>query len=94
MYTEKIKAYLRELKLNISIQIEIKNLCCCLFCFTELVKKYSNYLTDMEFEELRVYKEIWYFGQNANKNYSNKVSASTTNSGYDDENGNYKIVRI
>lgn len=46
----------------------------------------------MEFEELRVYKEIWYFGQNANKNYSNKVSASTTNSGYDDENGNYKIV--
>lgn len=48
----------------------------------------------MEFEELRVYKEIWYFGQNANKNYSNKVSASTTNSGYDDENGNYKIVSI
>ncbi|KAM7353787.1 dual-specificity tyrosine phosphorylation-regulated kinase 2 [Cochliomyia hominivorax] len=59
---------------------------------SELVKKYSNYLTDMEFEELRVYKEIWYFGQNANKNYSNKVSASTTNSGYDDENGNYKII--
>ncbi|KNC25276.1 Dual specificity tyrosine-phosphorylation-regulated kinase 2 [Lucilia cuprina] len=59
---------------------------------SELVKKYSNYLTDMEFEELRVYKEIWYFGQHANKNYSNKVSASTTNSGYDDENGNYKII--
>lgn len=46
----------------------------------------------MEFEELRVYKEIWYFGQNANKNYSNKVSASATNMGYDDDNGNYKIV--
>ncbi|XP_073822993.1 dual-specificity tyrosine phosphorylation-regulated kinase 2 [Musca autumnalis] len=59
---------------------------------SELVKKYSNYLTDMEFEELKVYKEIWYFGQNANKNYSNKPAASTTNSGYDDELGNYKII--
>lgn len=46
----------------------------------------------MEFEELKVYKDIWYFGQNANKNYSKKPAVSTTNSGYDDELGNYKIV--
>uniref|UniRef100_A0A1A9W0D0 dual-specificity kinase n=1 Tax=Glossina brevipalpis TaxID=37001 RepID=A0A1A9W0D0_9MUSC len=59
---------------------------------SELVKKYSNYLTDMEFEELKVYKEIWYFGQNANKNNYNNKSSTSTNSGYDDENGNYKII--
>ncbi|XP_037958073.1 dual specificity tyrosine-phosphorylation-regulated kinase 2 [Teleopsis dalmanni] len=57
---------------------------------TELIKKYRTYLTDLEFEELKVYKEIWYFGQNASKNFNS--TSSTNNSGYDDENGNYKII--
>lgn len=60
---------------------------------TELVKKYRNYLTDLEFEELKVYKEVWYFGQHASKNYNKPApTANTTNLGYDDDNGNYKIV--
>lgn len=54
------------------------------------MKKYRNYLTELEFEELKVYKEVWYFGQHASKNY-NKPAPMTT--GYDDDNGNYKIVR-
>lgn len=65
------------------------------FCMdqTELVKKYRNYLTDLEFEELKVYKEVWYFGQHASKNYNKPApTANTTNLGYDDDNGNYKIV--
>lgn len=58
-----------------------------------MVKKYRNYLTDLEFEELKVYKEVWYFGQHASKNYNKPApTANTTNLGYDDDNGNYKIV--
>lgn len=61
----------------------------------ELVKKFRNYLTDLEFEELKVYKEVWYFGQHASKNYNKPApTANTTNLGYDDDNGNYKIVRF
>ncbi|XP_034475553.1 dual specificity tyrosine-phosphorylation-regulated kinase 2 [Drosophila innubila] len=60
---------------------------------SELVKKYRNYLTDLEFEELKVYKEVWYFGQHASKNYNKPApTANTTNMGYDDDNGNYKII--
>ncbi|XP_017002867.2 dual specificity tyrosine-phosphorylation-regulated kinase 2 isoform X2 [Drosophila takahashii] len=60
---------------------------------SELVKKYRNYLTDQEFEELKVYKEVWYFGQHASKNYNKPApTANTTNLGYDDDNGNYKII--
>ncbi|XP_032289017.1 dual specificity tyrosine-phosphorylation-regulated kinase 2 [Drosophila virilis] len=60
---------------------------------SELVKKYRNYLTDLEFEELKVYKEVWYFGQHASKNYNKPApAANTTNLGYDDDNGNYKII--
>ncbi|XP_002064754.3 dual specificity tyrosine-phosphorylation-regulated kinase 2 [Drosophila willistoni] len=60
---------------------------------SELVKKYRNYLTDLEFEELKVYKEVWYFGQHASKNYNKPApTANTTNLGYDDDNGNYKII--
>ncbi|XP_002002433.3 dual specificity tyrosine-phosphorylation-regulated kinase 2 [Drosophila mojavensis] len=59
---------------------------------SELVKKYRNYLTDLEFEELKVYKEVWYFGQHASKNYKPAPTANTTNLGYDDDNGNYKII--
>lgn len=62
------------------------------FVFAELVKKYRNYLTDVEFEELKVYKEIWYFGQNASKNYNKTTTNGTANVGFDDDNGNYKIV--
>ncbi|EDW03255.1 dual specificity tyrosine-phosphorylation-regulated kinase 2 [Drosophila grimshawi] len=59
----------------------------------ELVKKYRNYLTDLECEELKVYKEVWYFGQHASKNYNRPApTANTTNLGYDDDNGNYKII--
>ncbi|XP_036321740.1 dual specificity tyrosine-phosphorylation-regulated kinase 2 [Rhagoletis pomonella] len=58
----------------------------------ELVKKYRNYLTDVEFEELKVYKEIWYFGQNASKNYNKTTTNGTANAGFDDDNGNYKII--
>ncbi|XP_053960210.1 dual specificity tyrosine-phosphorylation-regulated kinase 2 [Anastrepha ludens] len=58
---------------------------------SELVKKFRNYLTDVEFEELKVYKEIWYFGQNANKNYNKTTTNGTANAGFDDDNGNYKI---
>lgn len=58
------------------------------------MKKFRNYLTDLEFEELKVYKEVWYFGQHASKNYNKPApTANTTNLGYDDDNGNYKIVR-
>lgn len=65
----------------------------CFHIFTELVKKFRNYLTDLEFEELKVYKEVWYFGQHASKNYNKPApTANTTNLGYDDDNGNYKIV--
>lgn len=88
---------------NLTIELRF-NFFLCINCFVtqsfafnfflELVKKYSNYLTDMEFEELKVYKEIWYFGQNANKNNYNNKSSTSTNSGYDDENGNYKIVSV
>jgi len=40
-----------------------------------------------------VYKEVWYFGQHASKNYNKPApTANTTNMGYDDDNGNYKIV--
>ncbi|XP_067621362.1 dual specificity tyrosine-phosphorylation-regulated kinase 2 [Eurosta solidaginis] len=56
-----------------------------------LARKYNKYLTDAEFLELNVYKEIWYFGQNATKNY-NKAAKGAPNSGFDDENGNYKII--
>ncbi|KAI8042982.1 dual specificity tyrosine-phosphorylation-regulated kinase 2 [Drosophila gunungcola] len=60
---------------------------------SELVKKFRNYLTDLEFEELKVYKEVWYFGQHASKNYNKPApTANTTNLGYDDDNGNYKII--
>ncbi|XP_062138397.1 dual specificity tyrosine-phosphorylation-regulated kinase 2 [Drosophila sulfurigaster albostrigata] len=60
---------------------------------SELVKKFRNYLTDLEFEELKVYKEVWYFGQHASKNYNKPApTANTTNMGYDDDNGNYKII--
>ncbi|XP_033150053.1 dual specificity tyrosine-phosphorylation-regulated kinase 2 [Drosophila busckii] len=60
---------------------------------SELVKKYRSYLTDQEFEELKIYKEVWYFGQHASKNYNKPApTANTTNFGYDDENGNYKII--
>lgn len=60
---------------------------------SELVKKYRNYLTDLEFEELKVYKEVWYFGHHASKNYNKPApTANTTNMGYDDDNGNYKII--
>ncbi|KAH8287883.1 hypothetical protein KR018_006030, partial [Drosophila ironensis] len=60
---------------------------------SELVKKFRNYLTDLEFEELKVYKEVWYFGQHAIKNYNKPApTANTTNLGYDDDNGNYKII--
>ena len=58
------------------------------------MKKYRNYLTDLEFEELKIYKEIWYFGQNATKNYNKPISNMNANSGYDDDNGNYKIVSL
>jgi len=65
----------------------------CNYFSSELVKKYRNYLTDLEFEELKVYKEVWYFGQHASKNYNKPApTANTTNMGYDDDNGNYKIV--
>ncbi|XP_055381936.1 dual specificity tyrosine-phosphorylation-regulated kinase 2 [Condylostylus longicornis] len=57
---------------------------------SELIKKYSNHLTEMEFDELKIYNEIWYYGQNANK--INGKAGTTLNCGYDDENGNYKIV--
>ncbi|KAH8314568.1 hypothetical protein KR059_012951, partial [Drosophila kikkawai] len=60
---------------------------------SELVKKFRNYLTDQEFEELKVYKEVYYFGQHASKNYNKPApTANTTNLGYDDDNGNYKII--
>ncbi|XP_030377014.1 dual specificity tyrosine-phosphorylation-regulated kinase 2 [Scaptodrosophila lebanonensis] len=60
---------------------------------SELVKKYRDYLTDLEFEELKVYKEVWYFGQHASKNYNKPAAtANSANSGYDDDNGNYKII--
>lgn len=58
---------------------------------SELIKKYNSYLTEMEFDELKIYKEIYYFGQSANKVAYVKPSTNP-NSGYDDENGNYKIV--
>ncbi|KAH8273950.1 hypothetical protein KR044_004944 [Drosophila immigrans] len=54
----------------------------------EVVRKFCNYLTDMEFVELNAYKEVWYFGQHASKNYT----ANATNMGFDDDNGNYKII--
>lgn len=63
-----------------------------IYAFAELLKKYRNYLTDMEFEELKIYKQIWYFGQSASKVYTK--STSNLNSGYDDDNGNYKIVSL
>ncbi|KAH8238936.1 hypothetical protein KR038_008896, partial [Drosophila bunnanda] len=60
----------------------------------EVIRKFCNYLTDLEFEELKVYKEVYYFGQHASKNYNKPApTAKTANSGYDDDNGNYKIVR-
>ncbi|KAH8410022.1 hypothetical protein KR009_004240, partial [Drosophila setifemur] len=60
---------------------------------SELVKKFRNYLTDLEFEELKMYKEVWYYGQHASKNYNKPApTANTTNLGYDDDNGNYKII--
>lgn len=57
---------------------------------SELIKRYSSHLTEMEFDELKLFDEIWYFGQSANK--VNAKSGTSMNCGYDDENGNYKIV--
>lgn len=56
--------------------------------------KYRKYLTDVEQEELKVYKEVWYFGHNATKNFSKTTTNGTANSGFDDDNGNYKIVSM
>lgn len=37
-----------------------------------------------------MYNEIWYFGQSAKK--VNAKTGASMNCGYDDENGNYRIV--
>ncbi|XP_011182090.2 dual specificity tyrosine-phosphorylation-regulated kinase 2 [Zeugodacus cucurbitae] len=59
---------------------------------SDLIIKYRKYLTDVEFEELKVYKEVWYFGHNATKNFNKTPTNGTANSGFDDDNGNYKII--
>ncbi|KAL5280197.1 DYRK4 family protein [Megaselia abdita] len=56
----------------------------------ELIKKYGNFLTEDEYDEVKIYNKIWYFGQSANKICPKP--GSSLNNGYDDENGNYKIV--
>ncbi|XP_037909911.1 dual specificity tyrosine-phosphorylation-regulated kinase 2 isoform X3 [Hermetia illucens] len=60
------------------------------FTPSELIKKYCSHLTELEFEELKMYNEIWYFGQSAKK--VNAKTGASMNCGYDDENGNYRIV--
>ncbi|XP_039951171.1 dual specificity tyrosine-phosphorylation-regulated kinase 2 [Bactrocera tryoni] len=59
---------------------------------SDLLMNYRKYLTDVEQEELKVYKEVWYFGHNATKNYNKSTTNGTANLGFDDDNGNYKII--
>nr|XP_014087643.1 dual specificity tyrosine-phosphorylation-regulated kinase 2 [Bactrocera oleae] len=59
---------------------------------SDLLMKYRKYLTDVEQEELKVYKEVWYFGHNATKNFNKTTTNGTANLGFDDDNGNYKII--
>ena len=59
---------------------------------TAVLRESKSYLTDYELEEVKGYKEVWFLGEKAHKSrYSNKDKKST-NFGYDNEEGFYRVV--
>lgn len=54
---------------------------------------WGDRLTDLELEEMRNFKEIYFVGQNVDKRARDRVeNASINNSGYDDERGDYLVI--
>lgn len=54
---------------------------------------WGDKLTDLELEEMRNFKEIYFVGQNVDKRARDRAdNASANNSGYDDERGDYLVI--
>ena len=54
---------------------------------------WGDKLTDLEWEEMRTYKEIYFVGQHVDKSAHNQgEDARANNSGYDDERGDYVVI--